>query len=182
MVQYTKRGNYYLPKKKTEVVKKEVVKKKVTESTIAERQKKVNDVYREELLYPKQSFSFSVDIPLSINHMYVRTRYGGQRLSKEAEKYVLNTRANILAVMEDNNFKKISNASWYYLDIIVYMPDKRIRDASNMLKLLLDALETVLFVNDYYVLPNIKSVELDKGNPRLECVFRPQKEKDRKAM
>ena len=171
-----------MPKKKNEPEKKEVVKKKVTESTIAQRQKKIADVYREEPLYPKKQLSFSVDIPLSINHMYVRTRYGGQRLSAKAEKYVADTRAKVLAVMEDECFKKVINASWYYLDLVIYMPDKKIRDSHNMLKLLLDTLETVLFTNDYYILPNIKTVELDRENPRIDITFRPQKEKDRKVM
>ena len=76
--------------------------------------------------------------------------------------------------MEDANWKKICNASWYYLDLVVYMPDKKRRDSHNMLKLLLDTLQEALYHDDYYVMPRIQAVELDRGNPRVEIVFKPQ--------
>lgn len=166
---------YNIPKGVLSLAKK----KKIKEQSLAERQKKINDVYREEPLFPNKELKFSVDLPLSVNHMYVRTYRGGQRLSKAAEEYVHNTRAKVLAEMEDNNFVKTNNASWHYLDLVVYMPDKRYRDSHNMLKLLMDTLELILFENDYYILPNIRSVELDRENPRLDIIFRPQLEQER---
>lgn len=152
------------------------------QQSLAERQKHINDVYRENPDYPNKTLKFSVDIPLSVNHMYIRTYRGGQRLSPAAEEYVENTQAKVLEVMMDNNFKKITNASWYYIDLVIYMPDKRCRDSHNMLKLLLDTLETILFENDYYIMPNIKSVELDRSNPRIEVIFRPQLQKEREEI
>lgn len=161
------------------MAKKQEKVKKVKEKSLAERQKKTNDVYREEPLYPNRELTFTVGLPLSVNHMYVRTYKGGQRLSKEAEAYVNRTRAYILEVMQDENFKMINNASWHYADLVFYMPDKRCRDSHNLLKLLLDTLETTLFHNDYYILPRIQSVELDRTNPRIEMIFKPQNKEDR---
>ena len=139
-------------------------------------------MYREEPLYPNKELRFEVGIPLSINHMYVRTYKGGQTLSKLAKDYVLKTRAKVQEVMMDNHFKKVSNASWYYLDLVIYMPDKKCRDSHNMLKLLLDTLQDILFENDYYIMPRILGVELDRTNPRVEVLFRPQKEEDRENL
>jgi crossover junction endodeoxyribonuclease RusA len=153
---------------------------KTKQQSLAERQKKINDVYREAPEYPDKELRFTVDLPLSVNHMYVKTRGGGQRLSKLAEKYIQDVRAKILAVMEDENFPPITNASWHYLDLVFYMPDKRVRDSHNLIKLLLDALEKALFHNDYYIMPRIQSVEYDKHNPRTEALFKSQTEEDRK--
>lgn len=54
------------------------------------------------------------------------------------------------------------------------MPDRRIRDSHNMLKLLLDVMEGIVYKNDYYVCPRIQSVEYDKKNPRIELCLTPQ--------
>ena len=51
------------------------------------------------------------------------------------------------------------------------MPDKRIRDSHNCIKLLMDSLQGVLFPNDYFVMPRIQAVEFDKENPRIDVVF-----------
>ena len=60
------------------------------------------------------------------------------------------------------------------MDLYFYFPDKRKRDSHNCLKLLLDCLEGLLFENDYYILPRIQYVTLDRDNPRVEVVFYPQ--------
>jgi Holliday junction resolvase RusA-like endonuclease len=54
------------------------------------------------------------------------------------------------------------------------MPDRRIRDSHNMLKLLLDVMQGIVFTNDYYALPRIQSVEYDTENPRVDLIIQPQ--------
>lgn len=157
-------------------------KKSAQQKSLAERQKKVKDVYREKCEHPNKELKFTVGLPLSVNHMYKRTRRGGQVLSAEANQYVRDTRAKVLAIMEDECFPKVENAAWYYLDLVFFMPDKRVRDSHNLLKLLLDSLEDALFHNDYYVMPRILGVEYDKGNGRTEVRFHPQTEEDRKKI
>lgn len=137
------------------------------------------DVYRVEPKKPNQKLKLTVGLPLSINHMYYNTRGGGKRLTKLAEQYVANTRAYINAAIIDSKYKCEDKCVWHYIDMIVYMPDRMVRDSHNMLKLLLDTMEGVAFNNDYYILPRILSVEYDKDNPRLELIMKPQTKVER---
>ncbi len=140
---------------------------------------KNNDLYRSEPKFPKQKLRLTLPLPLSVNHMYYNTRYGGKRLKKEAEDYIRTATSITLAAMEDEMWKMQKDATWYYMDLLFYMPDRKTRDNHNMLKLLLDTLEGCAYHNDYYVMPNILGVEYDKENPRVEVILRPQTEKDR---
>lgn len=142
--------------------------------------KKHIDLCRDKPKYPTKKLKLTLGIPTSINHMYVNTPNGGKRLNKSAEDYMRTARAKILMEMEEQGWKKCFDNTWYYLDMIVYMPDLRKRDSHNMLKLLLDTLEGLAFVDDYFIMPMIHSVEYDKENPRIEVIIRPQRESDRK--
>ena len=84
--------------------------------------------------------------------------------------------------MEDTLWKMQKDATWYYMDLLFYMPDRITRDSHNMLKLLLDTLEGSAYHNDYYVMPNILGVEYDTENPRVEIILRPQTKEDREKV
>lgn len=140
---------------------------------------KNGDLYRDKPNRPRQKLKLSLGLPCSINHMYYNTRGGGKRLTAVAEKYISTSRAYINAVIHDSGWRKEKKHVWFYLDIAVFMPDRRTRDSHNMLKLLLDMMEKITYQNDYYVMPNIILVEYDKENPRLDCILRPQTQKER---
>lgn len=143
---------------------------------------KNNDLYRSEPSFPNKKLILSLGLPQSVNHMYYNTRGGGKRLTKKAEEYIRVSRAKINAAIEDSMWVVPNNSTWYYLDIIVFMPDRKIRDSHNMLKLLLDTLEGVAYVNDYYLMPRIQGVEYDKDNPRVELVLKAQSKYERRNM
>jgi len=71
-------------------------------------------------------------------------------------------------------WKKETEPIWYILEADFYMPDKRKRDNSNMYKLLLDALEGVVYFDDYFVKPRTMKVTLDRINPRVEVTVYPE--------
>ena len=150
--------------------------------SIKKKAQEEQDLYRCKAKRPNQKLKLTVGLPLSINHMYYNTRGGGKRLTKLAEKYMANTRAYINAAIKDSKYKPEGKCVWHYIDMVVYMPDRMVRDSHNMLKLLLDTMEGVAFENDYYIMPNILSVEYDKDNPRLEIVFRPQRINEREKI
>ena len=133
-----------------------------------------NDLYRDSPLYPTKRLKMSLPLPPSVNHMYHNTRNGGKRLTSKAEKYIRESRALINVAIEEQNWVKQSPSTWYYMDLVFFMPDRRIRDSHNMLKLLLDVMEGTVYKNDYYVCPRIQSVEYDKENPRIELCLIPQ--------
>lgn len=111
--------------------------------------------------------------------MYYNTRNGGKRLTSKAENYIRESRAIINVAIEEQNWIKQSNCTWFYADLVYFMPDRRIRDSHNMLKLLLDVMEKIVYHNDYYVMPRIQSVEYDNDNPRIEICIIPQTNSER---
>lgn len=130
------------------------------------------DLYRDKPQYPNKKLHLSLPIPPSVNHMYYNTRGGGKRLTKKAEDYIRVSRSLINVAIEEQRWLKQEKSTWYYVDLVFFMPDRRIRDSHNCLKLLLDVMQGIIFDNDYYVMPRIQSVEYDVDNPRVEvCIF-----------
>lgn len=117
---------------------------------------------------------FEVGIPISVNHMYFNTRRGGKRLTPKAEQYFREARALINAAIHDQLWIMSPKGVWLYVDLVFYFKDKKIRDSHNTLKLLMDVMQDVVFENDYYVMPRIMGVELDRDNPRVEVQVHPQ--------
>lgn len=91
-----------------------------------------------------------------------------RRLTYEAQDYVRVSRALINLAIEEQRWLKQDKSTWYYVDLVFFMPDRRIRDSHNMLKLLMDVMQGLVFYNDYYALPRIQSVEYDAQHPRVE--------------
>lgn len=142
--------------------------------------REITDLYRDKPQYPNKKLYITLPLPPSVNHMYYNTRNGGKRLTDKAENYIRVSRGLINLAIEKQKWSKQKNNTWYYSDLIFFMPDRRIRDSHNMQKLLLDVMQDVVYSNDYYVMPRIQAVEYDKNNPRVEVCIMPQKEKCRK--
>jgi len=106
--------------------------------------------------------------------MYIHLKRGGKKLTKQAEDYIRTSRAIINSEIEEQRWIKQNKATWYYIDLVFFMPDRRIRDSHNLLKLLLDVMQGPIYDNDYYALPRIQSVEYDNANPRIEICVVPQ--------
>ncbi len=133
-----------------------------------------NDLYRDKPQHPNKKLRISLPLPPSINHMYYNLKRGGKKLTKKAEDYVKTSRALINMAIEEQNWIKQEKATWYYIDLVFFMPDRRVRDSHNMLKLLLDVMQGIVYENDYYVLPRIQAVEYDVNEPRVEVCVVPQ--------
>jgi crossover junction endodeoxyribonuclease RusA len=140
----------------------------------------VTDLFRDEPSRPNKRIYLTLPLPPSVNSAYVNTRYGGKRLSAKSERYVRDAGALINQFVDDQKWIADNKSTWYYLDIVFYFPDRKIRDSHNMLKILLDVMQTRVYPNDMYVMPRIQSVEYDKENPRLEAVVTVQSESSRK--
>ncbi|WP_249226924.1 RusA family crossover junction endodeoxyribonuclease [Alicyclobacillus mengziensis] len=57
--------------------------------------------------------------------------------------------------VEELHWLKQTRTAWLYLDCVFFMPERRIRDSHNMLKLLLDVMEGNVFENDYFVMTRV---------------------------
>ena len=131
------------------------------------------DLYRDTPLYPSQTLSLILPIPPSVNHMY-QNAGRGRRLTKAAMEYIKTAQDLCKAAMRKQGWKKDREHVWYVMDLYYYFPDKRRRDSHNTLKLLTDSLEGLLFRDDYFLLPRIQYVCLDRDNPRMEIIFYAQ--------
>ena len=132
------------------------------------------DLFRDTPKHPTQYLKMSLPLPPSINSSHINTNRGGRKLTYKAKNYIRDARAKAHLEVEEQGWEIAKDSTWYYIDLVFFMPDRRIRDSHNMLKLLLDVLQGILYENDYYVLPRIQSVELDKIRPRVEFVIHAQ--------
>jgi len=57
------------------------------------------------------------------------------------------------------------------MELTFYFPDNRIRDTHNGFKIPLDAMEKIVYDNDYWVIPRIIDFIIDKENPRLDITM-----------
>ena len=142
--------------------------------------KQQEDLYRDEHNKVFQTLTMTVPLPPSQNHMYVNNGRGGRILSAKAKKYLRTLQAWAKLQVEEQDWKLRDDSTWYYVDMVFFFPDRRKRDSHNQIKLLLDGLEEIVYINDRYVLPRIQAVEYDKENPRLELHILPQTKKHRK--
>ena len=131
----------------------------------------VKDLVRVKPKHPKQTLHLTLPVPPSNNAIYYNVRGGGRRLTARAQNYIRDSRASINDQLVRTKWVKPGIGEWMYLDLAFYFPDKRIRDSHNCLKILMDVLETIVYDNDYNVMPRIQFVEYDKENPRVEMYF-----------
>lgn len=137
------------------------------------------DLYRIKPKHPNMTLKLSLPLPPSVNSMYVNTRGGGRELSKKAEVYVRQSRALINLAIEEQYWLMQARATWLYADMVFFMPDRKVRDSHNMLKLLMDVMQGTVYENDCFVMPRIQSVEYDKENPRVEVFISTQNKTSR---
>lgn len=103
------------------------------------------------------------------NHTYYYFR-GVPNLTASARKYKEEIEEMTRSWCFRNHFKKIEDKK-VIVNIWLYYPDKRKRDAHNMLKILMDALEGHVFEDDKWALVRIQDWQVDRENPRFELSF-----------
>lgn len=135
----------------------------------------MEDLFRKERKQSNKRLYTELPIPPSINSMYTLKR----QYTAKARKWFSTARALINMSIEEQHWGMPAREEWLYVDLVFYMPDRKIRDSHNCLKILMDALQDVVFVNDYFVLPRIQSVEYDKEHPRVEVLVTHQTKNQR---
>ena len=138
------------------------------------KQNEFEDLERDIPKYPNQVLTLTIKVPPSVNHMYIHKRNVQKILTNTAKQYIKTIQDLCKKEIKKQNWKKDKESVWYVMDMYFYFKDKRKRDSHNCLKLLMDSLEGLLFTNDYFVLPRIQYVTLDRENPRVEIIFYPQ--------
>jgi crossover junction endodeoxyribonuclease RusA len=135
----------------------------------------MEDLFRKERKQSNKRLHMVLPIPPSINSMYTLKR----QYTAKARKWFSTARALINQQIDEQHWGKPQREEWLYIDLVFYMPDRKIRDSHNCLKILMDALQDVVFINDYFCLPRIQSVEYDKEYPRVEVLVTHQTKNQR---
>jgi hypothetical protein len=108
----------------------------------------------------------------SVNHIYTNTRGGGRKLTKAAQDLFDKWQA-IAKLWCHNNDWVMTEKEKVVVEVWAYFPDNQKRDTNNAFKLMMDALEGIIYDNDYYALPRIMDFEiLDKNNPDVRPHFK----------
>ena len=127
----------------------------------------------------RPTYTIVLKLPPSSNHIYVRRSKTYYKNGKKRKRVmnVLSDRAQAwMEYATDKALTAMKECKWECLDVKVivemwvYWPDKRRRDAHNLTKLLCDALEGTVCSDDKFMLVRIMNFELDRDNPRVEVL------------
>ena len=121
-------------------------------------------------------------LPISVNALYqlqyaYSKKYrknmptGRKILSEAGRKNKKEIQASATSQMRNQHWNlEVTKNHFIYQDIDVYFNRKN-RDSDNILKLLNDSLQGLIFHNDSKVLTRVQRVYYDYSNPRIECTY-----------
>jgi crossover junction endodeoxyribonuclease RusA len=147
---------------------------KAQKVAIQETAKQNNDLYRVMPERPHATLNMVLPLAPSVNHAYKIVR-GRKVMSAQAKQYIALVHKVVTEIKAKECYIPEKENVWLVCEITYYFPDRRQRDSHNMIKILMDALEGVAFVNDRCVMIQEQDVLYDKHNPRLEILLRTHK-------
>ena len=119
--------------------------------------------------------SMTLTIPPSVNHCYKNLHIKGLRgriLTEEARNWKLMTQYVAKAAVRHCAWELPPADKKIVLEIVAFWPDARRRDMNNTHKLLCDALEGIVYLDDKMVLARDMDLSVDRKHPRLElCIY-----------
>lgn len=124
------------------------------------------------------SLTVTLPIPPSVNHCYVRRTVGNRRinvLSDKARRWQEEANKTAWVAAQQSGWSCPCGEK-VIVELTVYWPDARRRDAHNLHKLIADALEGVAADDDRWMLLRDIDFGYDKAAPRVEVTVRPQEE------
>ena len=117
----------------------------------------------------------TLSIPPSVNHCYKNFIAAGRRnrvLTPMAHAWKDEAKYRTAGLARRERWQMPAADKKIVLEVVAYWPDKRRHDMSNAHKLLCDALEGVVYIDDRMVLVRDMDFDIDRTNPRLElCLY-----------
>lgn len=98
-------------------------------------------------------------------------------LTTEASNWKLVAAWTAIAEKKEQGWEMPGADEKVVLELYAYWPDYRRRDMNNCHKLLCDALEGQLYLDDKMVLVRDMDFDIDRKNPRIEVYVYPKEEK-----
>ena len=99
-------------------------------------------------------------LPPSVNHYFKRSRNGRLYLDAEARAFVEMAQLIAKQAAKRARWKVLPAGEFFYLVIGFEFANRRFADPNNMLKILIDALQGILFENDKWLLPLVTSAKI----------------------
>lgn len=127
---------------------------------------------RDKPTHPKKRLELCLGIPPSKNHAFFY-RQGAKHKKANTRKYENEAKSIIRREIAKQDWTMQKESTWFVMEIRLYQPDRRRRDSHNILEILMDVLEELVYHDDYYVLPRVMLVDLDKEDPRVELEIYP---------
>lgn len=107
------------------------------------------------------------DLPPSVNHCYKRRKDKRLYLDHDGETYKKLSAYIAKREALNNKWVIIPAGRFIHLAISFEFPDKQFSDPNNLIKLLIDAFQGILYKNDKWVLPLIWSVRITGGRKTI---------------
>lgn len=124
----------------------------------------------------------TLPIPPSVNHCYknIPTTKGikNRILTTEASNWKQLAAWTARAEIRSQGWEMPAENKKIILELYAYWPDHRRRDMNNSHKLLCDALESWLYLDDKMVLVRDMDFDIDKKHPRIEVFVYPKEDEE----
>lgn len=122
----------------------------------------------------KHQLKLTLPLPMSVNHIYGRNKFGSTYLKKEGKDYKKEIGDYIKQEVTKQGWTRLLEGNYCYLDEIIYM-NKKGRDSDNLKKLTQDTITEceAVWLDDTYCLPRTNRIYIDSNNPRLEITITP---------
>ncbi len=120
-------------------------------------------------------------LPPSVNHAYSVKR-GGLYMKSNAKKFMQEVQNLAKEEAKKQGHSFIAAGEFFFLDVYFQFANRRHPDPNNMLKILIDSLEGVLFENDKYCMPRIMNCQVTGKNETKVVVHQKNNAKEREAM
>lgn len=119
--------------------------------------------------------NMTLTIPPSVNHCYKNINAVGRQnrvLTPLAKAWKDEAHYVAVAAVHRQRWQMPAADKKIVLEIVAFWPDRRRRDMNNTHKLLCDALEGVVYLDDKMALVRDIDFSVDRQNPRLElCIY-----------
>ena len=122
-----------------------------------------------------KKLNMTLTIPPSVNHCYKNFNAAGRRnrvLTPLAKAWKDEAYYVSVAAVHRQRWQMPAADKKIVLELVAFWPDARRRDMNNTHKLLCDALEGAVYLDDKMVLVRDMDFSIDRKNPRLElCIY-----------
>ncbi len=112
-------------------------------------------------------------LPPSVNHAYA-VRGRGLYMKASAKQFVEEVRKLTEKQLRKQRFVKLPANEFFIMEVYFTFKNNRFPDPNNMLKILIDAFEGIVFENDKWLLPRVMNAKVT-GTDSTTVVFKQKK-------